>query len=229
MESGRPGIGLIHDNYKDSRYNYRRKLRQEKRAKLQNANAKLYENLVNKDSTRFWRAFKSLSQSKDPLPPQIDGFTGNEQITGRFTDVFSDIYEKNDTASHDALKAEFVCTFPAYYEKHLHDNISPYFFSWADIVDMVSSLKEGKAYAGFIKTEHVFHGSPKLMFHLHILFNAMLQHGYVPFLMLHGNITPLIKDRNGNVSDTSGYRAIITAILSLALSQECPPLTRFIV
>ena len=73
---------------------------------------------------------------------------------------------------------------------------------------MVSSLKTGKSYAGFIKVEHIFHGSPKLMFHLHILFNAMLQHGYIPSLMLHGNITPLIKDRDGNVSDSSNYRAI---------------------
>ena len=75
MESGKPGIGLIHDNYKDSRYNYRRKLRQEKRAKLQNANGKLYENLVNKDSTRFWRAFKSGLRSRSRSPESgVGGF-----------------------------------------------------------------------------------------------------------------------------------------------------------
>ena len=76
------------------------------------------------------------------------------------------------------------------------------------MVEMISKLCTGKSYAGFVRAEHILHGSPKLAVHLHILFNAMLQHSYVPTLLLRGNISPLVKDRDGNISDSGNYRAI---------------------
>ena len=79
--------------------------------------------------------------------------------------------------------------------------------TWCDMTEMVAKLRTGKSYAGFIRAKHILHGSPKLTVHLHILFNAMLQHTYVPTLLLRGNISPLVKNRDGNVSD-SNYRAI---------------------
>ena len=41
-----------------------------------------------------------------------------------------------------------------------------------------------------------------------MLFNAMLQHSFVPSSLLRGSITPLIKDNEGNISSTSNYRPI---------------------
>ena len=208
LDNNKPAVGVIHDDYILSRSNYRRKLRQEKRARLQSSNEKLYANLVEKDTTSFWRTWKSLSQSNDPLPPQIDGLTGNINIANRFSDVFSDIYRKNDTSSHNNLRHEFDSLFPAYQAAHINDDISCYFFSWRDMVEMISKLRTGKSYAGFVRAEHILHGSPKLAVHLHILFNAMLQHSYIPTLLLRGNISPLVKDRDGDVSDSGNYRAI---------------------
>ena len=76
------------------------------------------------------------------------------------------------------------------------------------MVNMISKMRTGKSYAGFVRAEHILHGSPKLVIHLQILFNAMLQHSYIPTLLLRGNISPLVKDRDGNVSDSANYRAI---------------------
>ena len=90
----------------------------------------------------------------------------------------------------------------------MHDNIGEYMFTWQDMVDMMYKLKTGKSYSGFVRAEHILHGSPKLAIHLHILFNAMLQHSFIPSLLLHGDISPLVKDRDGNITDSGNYRGI---------------------
>ena len=220
LDSDKPLQGPIYDSHLLSRANYRCKLRQEKRKNAQSANDKLYANLIEKDSASFWRTWKSISQSKDPLPPQIDGYNGDEHIANRFSNVFSDIYQKNDTSSHDGLRREFELIFPAYHASHIHDDISRFYFTWQDMLDVVSKLRTGKSYAGFIKAEHVLHGSPKLVIHLHILFNAMLQHSYVPTLLLRGNISPLVKNRDGNVSDSGNYRAITLSSIFIQMYES---------
>ena len=208
LDNGKPMVGVIYDDYVRSRSEYRQILRREKKKTVSTANDKLYESLVDKDSAKFWRTWKSLSQSKDPLPPRIDGHTDDSSISDCFSRVFSDIYRKNDVESHNSLRNKFESIFPAYYNAHIHDDISQFYFSWQDMFDMVAKLKVGKSYAGFIRAEHILNGSPKLIAHLHILFNAMLQHSFVPSLLLRGNITPLVKDRDGDASDSSNYRAI---------------------
>ena len=55
--------------------------------------------------------------------------------------------------------------------------------------------------------------SHKLLVHLHILFNSMLNHGYVPHEFLCGTITPVIKDRNGDASSPSNYRPVSLGVL----------------
>ena len=76
------------------------------------------------------------------------------------------------------------------------------------MLDLVAKLKTGKSYVGLVKAEHILYGSPSLLIHLHILFNAMLQHGFIPTLLLRGSISPLVNDRDGELSDSSNYRAV---------------------
>ena len=115
--------------------------------------------------------------------------------------MYSDIYGHNDADSHDILKREFDSVFPSYYNGRVHESISQFLFTWRDMMDMFSKLKAGKSYAGFVRAEHILHGSPKLAVHLHLLYNTMLQHSYIPTQLLRGTISPLIKDRDGNLSD----------------------------
>ena len=72
----------------------------------------------------------------------------------------------------------------------------------------MGKLKPGKSSSGPVKPEHIFHGSDKLVLHLHLLFNAMIQHGIVVDDFLKGTITPIVKDSEGDVSDCTNYRGI---------------------
>ena len=68
------------------------------------------------------------------------------------------------------------------------------------MLDALAKLGMGKSTATFVKPEHILYGSPRLAYHIHILFNAMLQHSYVPHEFLNGSISPLIRDTNGDES-----------------------------
>ena len=70
------------------------------------------------------------------------------------------------------------------------------------MLDMSHKLKAGKATATFVKYENILFGLPKLMLHLHILFNSLIQHSYVPHEFLVGVITPLVKDSEEDNSST---------------------------
>ena len=76
------------------------------------------------------------------------------------------------------------------------------------MLNAVSSLKVNKAASTFIKAEHIFLGCPELMCYLHILFNALLSHSYIPYELLCGTISPIVKDSNGDTTDSSNYRPI---------------------
>ena len=76
------------------------------------------------------------------------------------------------------------------------------------MLTITSKLKRGKTTNSFLKAEHIIHGSPKLIVHLQILFNALIQHGFVPTNFLRGTISPTLKNADGNLSSADNYRGI---------------------
>ena len=55
------------------------------------------------------------------------------------------------------------------------------------------------------------------MCHLHLLFNSMLQHSYVPHDFLVGSLSPIFKDAQGDISSTANYRGITPSCLPAKL------------
>ena len=76
------------------------------------------------------------------------------------------------------------------------------------MLDAVFSLKVGKATGTFIKAEHIFCGCPELVTYLHLLFNGLLSHSYMPHEFLCGTIIPTVKDPNGDSTASNNYRPI---------------------
>ena len=126
----------------------------------------------------------------------IDGYVDHNDITNRFADVFKDIYKSSE--ANDKLHSQFDHDFYPYQAAHSQDSLRPFLFSWSDMLDAVFKLKVGKATSTFIKAEHIFQGSPELLCYLHLLFNSLLSHSYMPHQFLCGTITPIIKDPNGD-------------------------------
>ena len=76
------------------------------------------------------------------------------------------------------------------------------------MVDAVFKLKVGKSASTFVKAEHIFQGRPELLCYLHLLFNGLMTHSYLPYDFLCGTISPIVKDASGDSTDLSNYRPI---------------------
>ena len=116
--------------------------------------------------------------------------------------------------------SEFNEQYATFFDDHVNDDISPYYLTWSDMLDMASRMKCGKSTAGSIKYEHILYGSPKLFIHLQILFNGMIQHGYVPHDFLSGIITPIVKDQEGDIFSTTNYRGITLSVVFASLFES---------
>ena len=173
----------------------------------------LNEDLVAGHQNKFWNSYKHFNYSNSKTTSYIDGLNDDSDIANCFASNFKHIYETRNVEKSNKLKSEFLTMYESYSLAHQSDSISPMLLSFSDMLSVVSKLKTGKSSASFVKAEHLLNGSPKLVVHLHILFNAMILHSYVPTEFLNGVITPLIKDSEGNHSDPNNYRGLTLGVV----------------
>ena len=211
--NGCPKYGPIFETKKDAHYKYKLFLRKCKSDRDQDYVDDLYVNLAEGDSNKFWRSFKYYNNTQRRGDVYVNNLRSNVDIANCFADSFEKIYESRDVVQSLKLENEFKNMYFQYFNTHAADSLSEYYLSWNDIVNVLSTLKTGKATSTFLKAEHILLGSPKLAIHIHLLFNAMIQHAYVPCEFLHGVITPLIKDTEGDHSDTINYRGLTLSVV----------------
>ena len=205
---GRPSSGPSFERKKSCHYIYKAELRRQRRLFAAEKSETLSNELINKNFQKFWRDWKRLSQSKSPPVSRIGEAITEPDIASSFQTYFQNIYGDNDSEAHRNLNAEFCQRFPEYFGSRLHESISPFYLKWDDMLDITGKLKEGKSSNSFITAEHILHGSPKLIVHLHLLFNAFLQHSFVPADFLKGTISPVVKNSSGDLHATDNYRGV---------------------
>lgn len=125
-------------------------------------------------------------QGKSTESSRIDGFVSDGDITDHFAGHFQKVFGGNDEQCEARLRDEFQRGFTTFQNDHINDSISPYLISFSEFTTAVSKLKLDKTTSTFVKAEHIFHESPKLLVHLHMLYNGLIQHGYVPQDFLNG-------------------------------------------
>ena len=226
--NGMPKSGPIFDCKRSCTGNYKMAIRKAKKTQDSNVNDALHNNLCDQESNEFWKTWRNCNKADDSLVTRVDGVTSEKSIADAFAAHFKRVYSGSDSPAHQSLKSEFEAKFSDYCLNHSDYSLSPYYFSWSNMVDIVSKLKTGKSSSGDIKPEHVLYGSITLLIHLHLLFNALLQHGFVVSDFLQGIITPIVKDTQGDLSDCSNYRGITIGCLfskmfEIGLDGKCLP------
>ena len=177
----------------------------------------MHDEILNKDGNAFWKSWKKMNGSRDSTATQIGGKTDAKEIANTFAAYFESVYGNNQTPEHEALKVKFESKYLQYFSQHKDDSINPYFISWSEMMNIVAKIKCGKSSSGTCKPEHILFGSPVLICHFHLLFNGLIQHGYVPEDFVKGTITPIIKNPQGDVADPSNYRGITLSCLPAKL------------
>ena len=207
-----PKNGPIFEAKKRAHYRYKSLLRRCQSKDDQKRTDDLNRDLLQGDHHKFWKSYKYFNYSKSGHSTQINGLNNDVDIANCFAANFKNIYESRDAGQSSRLKNEFDTLYSDYCDIHSDDSIKSMFLTWPEMLTVMSNLKTNKASASFLKAEHLLYGSPRIVYHLHILINAMIQHGYVAHEFLNGLITPLIKDSEGDHSSPDNYRGLTLGV-----------------
>ena len=219
VANGSPRSGSIYDTYRKAKAAYKLALRQAEKDNLLSVSNDLHDYLIEKDHSGFWRLWSAKFGDKKHAVSVVDGIQDAKTIAGRFADVFEKACTVNNKAISDKLRNKFISEFNSYAaivgKKNVCINI--------ELIDQrIRDMKVGRA-AGpdGIEVEHILYSHPILVVLLHKLFNAILQHGYVPSIFCRGIIIPLLKNKQGCSSDITNYRGITLSSAIAKLFEMC--------
>ena len=178
----------------------------------------MHASLSQKDTGSFWKSWRRLyNKNNSDLPSVVNGISTKKGIA----DTFKECFKKNSTPNNqervDALDQKFASEYSRYMKQHReHCDCANTSVTTVHVIDALLSMKGGKtADEESIVVEHLHHAPLNFLSRLASLFNCMLKHSFVPLQFQRGFMIPLIKDQQGNHSDTSNYRGItISPIIS---------------
>ena len=205
--AGCPRSGPVFLEKHRAHLEYKAALRLAKKSFSEEKNDDLLDAISTRDGNLFWKRFNSL-HGTDVNVNRIDGHVDKKDISNSFKETFGKVYTSNDSSDNSQLTQRFFDSHAEYSLLHGTDDLGPYYFSWADMLTAFGKIKIGKASGGFVRGQHIFLGSPKLAVHLNILFNGLLQHSYIPHDFLVGTVTPVVKDKEGDINSSTNYRPI---------------------
>lgn len=220
-EAGKPKHGQIFVNRTNSRFLYRKKLRECQRLEDESYTNELHSALMAKNGVRFWKCWQSKFDSKIKING-VGGHSCAQQIANNFQIHFSALSEANNPVMADSLQSEFnrriacYCGYPI-------SSIKTTFTTEA-VSKIIDSLSKGKA-AGLdgITAEHVMYCCPILSCILAKLFNLMLQFCYVPLNFCLSFTVPLpkAKDVYSKSLTSDDFRGIAISCLLSKIFEHC--------
>ena len=173
LTDGRPSSGPSFDAKKDCHYQYKSELRKRRRILAAERSERMSTNLLSKDFSGFWKTWRNTTHANAPPVNRIGDAVTRTDIAGAFQSYFQDIYGDNDSEAHQNLRRQFEGQFPDYFTSRQHLSIGQFFLSWHDMMTITGKLKVGKRTNENVTAEHILYGSPKLIVHLHLIFNAL--------------------------------------------------------
>lgn len=207
--NGRPRYGDLFNDMKRSRSYFKYVIRKCKNDKNRINADKLAMHLLGKSDKLFWKEIKKLNQSNAPIVSTVDGVTGTKNVTEMWKTHFEMLLNSSNNTSekdHVLNKISGVTINNCFLQR----------FTVDEVKESLKNVKNGKTCGlDSIYGEHLKFAHNRLHVLLSLLFNAIVIHGYIPLEFMDTLLVPLIKDKNGNLSDKNNYRPLaITCIIS---------------
>ena len=208
FENGKPPNGVLIEEMKASRANFRYALKKCKENEENIRKEKLTEKLKEKRYKDFWRDVHNINKQKSVQHDNIEHENNPFIICNLFSDKYKKIFN-NCKSKVSKLKLN---------EKQRTSILLR--FSIGDIRNAISCLKPTIGYDN-IHANHLKICSTLFMELISNIFTSFIIHNYVPVEMLKGIITPIIKDRYGDLSKIDNYRPIMSSPVSLKVFEYC--------
>jgi len=197
----KPKSGPVFDLFKKSRATYKYAIRHCRMQEETIRADKLASSLASKNYCRFWSSVSRCKGGKGTPPPTVGGITGSEGICQMWRDQYNTLF--NSVSSSQEINSDFVSRYCKF------DNDFDFSVNDAMIRDIINRMKLGKAGDHFgLQLEHFRYSSDSFISVLALCFSAVFCHGYMPKGSAHSVIQPVLKNKNGDVSDSSNYRPI---------------------
>ena len=199
---GRPQQGLLFHMMRHSRAQFKRSLHVCKRLKDEILADRLALTM-DLCHTKFWKEISRLRTNKAPLPLQVGDALGEQEIASMWKQIYS---------SHMNVYPREIDEYTRGYMNRRDINDNDTNVSANEVEGLISKLKLGKAAGSSgIFSENLRYASKRLYVLLALLFQACLKSNFIPKKMVEILISPVIKDKNGNVTDKTNYRPIAIA------------------
>ena len=207
VDAKKPKYGFVFEAMRRSRATFKSSLRQCYKDKERIKTDAIANHFLTKDTKAFWKEIKKLNNNKIPISDTICGITGENQIAQKWRDHFKSLL---NSCSNSGLPNS---------DEH-DDNISNFSdFKVIEVYDAICKLKLGKS-AGLdgLRSEHFLNASSNLSCVVTLLFNACVNHQYLPVEIMNTVIVPIVKDTKADITIQDNYRPIaVTTVLSKVL------------
>lgn len=198
VQNGKPSSGMTYTQMCESRKAFKAKLKW-----CQNNERKIKMDIiashhVNGSFGSFWREVNRLSP-RSSLPSNVEGKKEPVDIANQFLEHF-----KISSPLDPSTRA------------HCYDVSGPEVrFSARDIAAVVKNMARGKSPGhDSLSIEHVQNAGVHLPRILALLFNLCLSHSYLPAEMMKTIVTPIPKNKTGDLSNINNYRPISLATIA---------------
>ena len=202
-EAGRPKVGELVDNMRDSRHDYHYAIRFCKRNSDTITATKMAEAISSGKHREFWKEIGHMQRSSKSVPTTVDNANNKHDIADLFFNKFKDLYNAKD---HDTQAMECINMELTTRIRHCHNKLS-HIVSVNTIRRLTRKLKGNKIDGLYgLNSNSIIYGSQRLFVYLAIYFSALLSHGHTSEMLLLGTMCPIPKSNVLNNSDK--YRAI---------------------
>ena len=145
----------------------------------------LANDLIGKDQKSFWRHESKHSRKSPPLANNVEGATGQVDITNMWYDHFKGLLNCVDNSTHRQYVLDSIGNMPMQYD----------LFTPVEIKSAIEGMKGNKAYGtDNVFAEHLKYAGATIHVLLSICFNACMVHGFLPSTMTDTILVPIIKD-----------------------------------
>ena len=207
MWAGRPRDGPLAELRRRANGQFKLAYRRCKKEEIMLRNDKMARDYANKNCKNLWKTVKKVTNSRIPLPNKVGNATNCKDIVK----LFQEEHEKlMNCVGRGSRSNENM--------RNLFDKITlttDMKVSPPEVELGCKRLKTGKSKGpdGLYPESYIYAGYGMHIL-LSMLFSAVMMHGYMPNMMMHSIISPIVKDKNKDLTDFNNYRGIALATAS---------------
>lgn len=202
-DNGRLREGEYFELMKKSRDDFKRIMKLCKKNEELIRNEQMVEALNNKNTNKFWTHVRNVKNDNFTQPSLIAGNSNFNSIANIFSDMYKSIFNDSNSKS-ETLK----------YSTNINSFDIHYIFNSVNISKAIRKLNPSIG-PDYIHTYHLQHSPMILSKILSKYFNACFMHNYLPENITNAVISPLIKNKLGDIHDPSNYRPIFSSSIFL--------------